>query len=152
MHIQHSYSCCLFYRWRTLFTVVANASIVLPCLQVSATVRRFFPGWVGLKKKCRNDLATLVWMSILTVLKTLLITFQIYNFLSNMQTLSLTQLSILQITIVWNTFSHSTENILTVCISAYFRHTGKPLNHFYSYCLKRGTIESIYKIKRFQNF
>ena len=33
---------------------VANVFIVLPFLQVSATVRRLLPGWVGLKKKHRK--------------------------------------------------------------------------------------------------
>ena len=49
IQFQHTYICCLFYSWRSLFIIVANALIVLLCLQVSATVRRFFPGWVDLK-------------------------------------------------------------------------------------------------------
>ena len=28
---------------------------IIPCLQVSATVQGFLPGWVGLKKKRQND-------------------------------------------------------------------------------------------------
>ena len=34
--------------------LVANVFIVLPCLQVSAAVQCFLPGWEGLKKKRRN--------------------------------------------------------------------------------------------------
>ena len=37
--------------------LVANVFILLSCLKVSATVRRFLPGWVGLKKKRRNDVS-----------------------------------------------------------------------------------------------
>ena len=36
---------------------MANVYIVLPCLQVSATVRRFLPGSVALKKKLQNDVS-----------------------------------------------------------------------------------------------
>ena len=57
IQFQHTYFCCLFYSWRSLFILVANVFIVLPCLQVSATVRRFLLVWVGLKKKGRNDVS-----------------------------------------------------------------------------------------------
>ena len=42
--------------WRSLFTLAA-IFIVSPFLQVSATVQRFLPGWVGLKKKRQNDVS-----------------------------------------------------------------------------------------------
>ena len=57
MQFQHTYFRELFYSWRSLFIWVANVFIDLPCLEVSATVRHFLPGWAGLKKRCRNDIS-----------------------------------------------------------------------------------------------
>ena len=54
IQFQHTDFGCLFDGWRSLFILVVNFFVVSPCLQVSATVRLFLPGWVDLKKKRRN--------------------------------------------------------------------------------------------------
>ena len=56
IRFQHLYF-CLFYSWRIPFILVANVFIVLLCLQASATLRRLLIGWVGLKKKRRDDVS-----------------------------------------------------------------------------------------------
>ena len=55
IQFQHTYFCCLFYSCSSLFILVANVFNVLPCLL--ATVRRFLHGWVGMKRKRRNDVS-----------------------------------------------------------------------------------------------
>ena len=57
IQFRHAYFCCLFYSWRSPALFIAKIFIVLLYLQVSAAVRRFLPGWVGLKKKRRNDIS-----------------------------------------------------------------------------------------------
>ena len=59
---QHIYFCCLSYCWRSLLIFVANAFIILPCLQVSATVQRFLSGLVGLKiKRSKRRFSWQLW-------------------------------------------------------------------------------------------
>ena len=53
--------------------LVANGFIVLSCLQLSATVQSFLPGWVALKRNLETAflVGTLVWMPPLNGLKAL---------------------------------------------------------------------------------